>query len=115
MTSVEIFHILKAFRAHSLILSPDQACERGRIMRVIHAVLLQFPNQDEWRIGLIACISLPGEGGDSAHTACGLEPPTPVLRIFPWVLVISVLFVSHPVSPGTGTLTFVLPPFSFFL
>lgn len=35
----------------------------------------------------------PGEGGSSAHTARGLGPPTAVLWLFPWGLVIFALFV----------------------
>lgn len=42
-------------------------------------------------MGLIVCIILPGEGEGSAHATRGLEPPTSVLRILPWVLVISAL------------------------
>lgn len=49
-------------------------------MTVIHALPSQFPKWDSWRMGVTACVTLPGEGGNSAHRARGPEPPTSLLQ-----------------------------------
>lgn len=69
------FYIFKIFHIHSLILSQATPWD-GWIITVITLYFPNFPKWDEWRVGVRACVTLPGEGGSqrTEHISRNLPP-----------------------------------------